>query len=151
MNFFKKVKEKILGEDSIKSVWKSGWTSVKNLDSKTPLDFNEISLYLNKAIEKRAREVSKVKFKIENEEGEEIDNAIAENILKKLQRPNSVMAGTEFWRLYQIYRDLCGEAYILIDSKSKAFKKSKEINSLHLLVPSKVEIDRNDDGSVKKY
>ena len=151
MNFLQKVKEKILGEDSIKSIWKTGWTSVKNLNEKSPLDLKELSLYLNKAIEKRAREVSKINFKIENKEGEELTNDKARSFLETLSRPNPVMAGTEFFRLYQLYRDLCGEAYIKIDSKSKAFKKGKEIKGLHLLIPSRVDVNRNDDGSVRSY
>ena len=137
----------------IYGLWETNYKGLKILKNKAPLDIYELSLYLNKAIEKRAREVSKIKFKIlDKKTGEKSKSAEAEKWLDLLRKPNNVFAGTEFWRLYQIYRDLCGEAFIKLDFKGEAFEDKKNILEMHLLIPDAVKIIRSkDDASVKEY
>jgi HK97 family phage portal protein len=156
MNIFKRINnylKKSFSEESsgLSGLFETNYRSVRSLDKKSPLDINEISLYLNKAIEKRAREVSKVKFKILNKEGEEVNSKRAENILNVLKKPNKVMAGTEFWRLYQIYKDLEGEDFIRMFFRGEIFNKEGNIEELHLLIPGRVKTIRDDEGGVELY
>ena len=153
MNIFQRIFKRGFDDgDGISITTETDYKSLKILDKKSPLDIDELSLYLNKAIEKRAREISKIKFKILNKNGEEDTSEEAKKYLDLLRKPNDVFAGTEFWRLYQMYRDLMGEAFIKLDFKSELFKDAKGITEMHLLIPSGVSITRdNNDGSILNY
>jgi HK97 family phage portal protein len=98
------------------------------------LKANEISLYVNKAIEKRAEKVGQIQFVLKRG-----DKEITEDPrLNILYRPNSYYTGAEFWALYQKYKDLTGEAYIYMVRGGKLFETGK-VKELILLRPDLVE------------
>lgn len=98
------------------------------------LKANEISLYTNKAIEKRAEKVGQIQFVLKKG-----DKEITEDPrLDILYRPNKYFTGAEFWALHQKYKDLTGEAYIYMVRDSKLFETGK-VKELHLLRPDLVE------------
>lgn len=107
-------------------------------DNESPLTLYGLSLYTNKAINKRAESTSQIKFVIKKN-GEIIENSQTQEIINLLNRPNKIFSGVEFWRLYQIYKDVCGEAYILIESKKEGVFSPKTVNALHLLHPYRVK------------
>ena len=98
------------------------------------LKANEISLYTNKAIEKRAEKVGQIQFVLKKGDKEITDDPR----LDVLYKPNKYFTGAEFWSLYQKYKDLTGEAYIYMIRDSKLFETGK-VKELHLLRPDLVE------------
>ena len=97
------------------------------------LTANEISLYTNRAIAKRAEKVSEIEFVIKK--GDE--KVETHPLLALLNKPNDLMTGLQFWGLYQKYRDLTGAAYIWMEpgGAEGVFDKTKKIKALHLLRP----------------
>lgn len=146
MNIFQQIKKTLSStSNSVRSLFKSNTWSGPDLSQKDNLDIYKLSLYLNKAIEKRARSVSKVQWKLFKQNGDELGND--NKWIRLLNRPNNILAGTEFWRLYQVYRDLNGEAFIYIE------KSGNEVDALHLIPPSRIKIEWSQDGSgeVEEY
>lgn len=120
---------------------------------------NEISLYVNRAIEKRAEKVGQIQFVLKRGDKE----ITKDPRLDVLYKPNSLFTGAEFWALYQKYKDLTGEAYILMVRGGELFSGSK-VTELHLLRPDLVQhkydpdtgeivkfIYRPDSGNQKEY
>ena len=91
----------------------------------------DISLYTNAAISKRASKVGNIEFLLQDKYGEQIEN---DPVLDLLYKPNPVLTGVEFWKLYQTYYDTLGEAYILLRSEREIFETSK-VTEMHLLNP----------------
>lgn len=113
------------------------------------LDANELSLYLNRAIAKRSEKVSEIEFVLRDDKGEIINKP--NDLLDLLYKPNNVYpSGRQFWKLFQIYYDLIGEAYIFIE-RAGEFGESKKITGLHLLVPTSMKPVYGDQGKVEKY
>lgn len=111
------------------------------------LTANEISLYLNRAIDKRAEKVAETEWYMTDERGNRIENDPLINVLYK---PNKVFTGREFWKLYQKYYDLVGEVYIYVE-RSTDFVTSEKNISLHLILPTTVKPVFNHDGTAQKY
>lgn len=109
------------------------------------LKLNELSFYLNKSIEKRADKVGEVDFIITQN-----DEVVEHPLLSVLNKPNNFHTGFQFWGLVQKYLDLTGEAFIFVERERELFESSK-IKALHLLRPDLVDIEYNQDGSVKGY
>jgi HK97 family phage portal protein len=108
---------------------------------------NEISLYVNRAIEKRAEKVGQIQFALKRGD-KEITN---DPRLELLYRPNKLFTGAQFWSLYQKYKDLTGEAYILIVRNGELFK-GKEASELHLLRPDLVQhVYNKETGEIEKF
>jgi len=120
------------------------------------LTANEISLYVNKAIAKRADKVSEIQFVLHDAKGNKIEK---HPLLDLLALPNGVFTGQQFWKLWQIYFDLIGETYISVESTNRAISADperlfdpKKITALHLLIPTFVKpIYNKDTGLVEKY
>lgn len=94
----------------------------------------EISLYANKAINKRAEKVGEIQFELTKG-----DNPIEKHeILDLLSKPNESFTGSEFWSLYQKYFDIYGEVYILLDAEPRMGGKTR-VNEMHLLNPPQVK------------
>lgn len=117
----------------------------------------EISLYVNKALTKRAEKVSEIDFILKDKNGKEIEN---DPLLLLLERPNPAFTGAEFWGLAQNYYDIFGEVYILKDDRAEAFsrpiyddegRKPQAIKALHLLFPTEMTPHFDEWGSPQKY
>jgi HK97 family phage portal protein len=116
---------------------------------KTAHDFlrlNEMSLYTNKAIEKRADKVSEINFVMQDQRGERVEH----EILDILNNPNEYHTGSQFWALVQKYFDLTGNAYIYIERERELFENSK-ITKLYPLRPDLTKREFNPDGTIKQY
>lgn len=107
----------------------------------------EISLYTNRAIDKRAEKVSEIQFKIQDSKGNEKEDPI----LQVLYKPNNFFTGRQFWKLYQKYYDLIGEAYIWIERASSGIGGTKQIKGLHLLIPTNITKKYGEDGAISAY
>jgi HK97 family phage portal protein len=112
------------------------------------LTANEISLYTNRAISKRADKVGEVEFMLQDKKGKEI---IGDKTIELLYKPNKIFTGRQFWSLWQKYYDLCGEAYIYIERATAFSSESKNIVGLHLLNPTMVKPYFTAEGGVEKY
>lgn len=97
------------------------------------LGYNELSLYTNKAIAKRAEKVGEVEFVLRRGE-----TVIEEHpVLTLLNRPNKFFTGRDFWKLCQKHLDITGTAYIYHPKTRELFAGS-EPKELHLLLPNRV-------------
>jgi HK97 family phage portal protein len=151
MNIFRRIARKILigSEDATISalfpdrVERTG-SIVK---SKTEyLTLNQISLYLNRAIQKRAEKVGEIQFTLKQG-----DKVIERNgILDLLNKPNNKFTGTQFWELCQKYLDLTGEVFILKESGAEIFSDT-QIKALHVLRSDMVTPNFNQYGDVVNF
>lgn len=91
----------------------------------------DISLYANRALNKRAEKVGEIEFQLLRGE-EPVEN---HEVLDLLAKPNQAFTGPEFWALYQKYYDIFGEDYILLDDEAVLTGTRRRVNSMHLLRP----------------
>lgn len=92
------------------------------------LNYYAISLYANKAVNKRAEKVGEIEFQLTKG-----DKVVEEHeILDLLNKPNQAFSGNQFWALYQKYMDIFGEVYILKDTELRMGGVTR-VNELHLL------------------
>ncbi len=120
-----------------------------NYTKKSNLDLYEISLYLNKAVNKRADALSEIQFYLKNTKGEKIDpskDKTAQKILNLLAKPNNFFTGKEFFRLYQQYKDICGQAFIVKSGVKPDVFEPVDITKLHLLLPTNVKVKIDKEG-----
>ncbi len=138
-NIFTRISNKVENLISAKSF--TGWLfnslgSSTSWDGKNFLRANEISLYVNRAIEKRAEKIGQTQFVLF-----EGDRQIKKHwILDLLAKPNRFHTGDAFFRLYQKYKDLTGKAFIYKEYEREIFDENTKIKALHLLRPDRVEI-----------
>lgn len=90
----------------------------------------DISLYTNRALNKRAEKVGETEFKLYRGE-DPVEN---HEVLDLLAKPNEAFTGSEFWALYQKYYDIFGEVYILKDQERRLSGRAR-VNALYLLRP----------------
>ena len=138
--------------EKIKTYFKSGGDSINWVFGREADDINytwtkrkglnlyEISLYTNRAINKRSDKVGEVEFKLYRGE-QEVENEWTE----LLNRPNPYHTGEQFWKLYQKYKDIFGECYIWKEPSGSVFNKKKAPASLRILRPDLVEKIYNSD------
>lgn len=107
------------------------WSHKFDFNKSNALGLYEKSLYVNKAIQKRAEKVGQIDFALFKG-----DKEIENEWTKLLKRPNNWQTGDQFWGLVQKYYDIFGSAYILKDKG--AF--SGKVSSLKLLRPDQVEV-----------
>lgn len=115
------------------------------------LDANEISLYTNRAINKRAEKVGQTIFTLKDRKtNKEITD---HKILNLLAKPNKLMSGFEFFKMYQKYKDLTGSTYIwLAGAGSLRMDGSRNLpEEMHLLRPDLVTIKFDDLGYIKSF
>lgn len=147
MNIFTKTAHNIgefLARKGYTGIFDTGRSSKSNFGKKNELELYEISLYLNKAISKRAEKLSEIEFYLKNTKGERVDPAKdqkAKKILDLLAKPNNFFTGKEFFKLYQQYKDIAGEAFIFIESLKKDVFEKAEAQKLYLLPPQSVKIN----------
>lgn len=117
----------------------------------------EISLYVNKALTKRADKVSEIEFILKDKKDDEIED---DPLLELLKKPNPAFTGAEFWGLAQNYYDIFGEVYILKDNSAKPFEreifdddgnKPSKVKALYLLFPHEMTPHFDGFGNPQKY
>lgn len=135
-NIFKKtvVNQAINLDDSVSSYR-------ENYQRRGTMSLYGLSLYTNKAIDKRAETVAQIQFVCKDSKGEVIEKPETQNLLNLLSKPNNIFSGYEFFRLWQIYKDVLGQAYVLIESKKEGVYTNKTITGLHLLDPRKMKFE----------
>jgi len=79
---------------------------------KNPETFYNHSLYLQRAIEKRAEVISSIDFKVVDEDGE-----IIEEKQEVLNNPCNLLSGRDLIKLLQVYWDIQGEWFIYKDEE----------------------------------
>lgn len=115
------------------------------------LKANEISLYTNRALSKRAEKVSEIKFEVRDVKNDVIEN---HPILKVLNYPNKQYSGQQFWELYQKYIDILGSAYIVMEMPGAfetPFGEKEKLKGLHLLKPDNVTPKFDTDGKIVEF
>lgn len=128
------------GRTSLPSINKS-WNKTDFLKA------NEISLYTSKALEKRAEKVGEIEFQLKQG-----DKIIEKHwVIDLLYKPNKLFSGVEFWKLYQLYKDITGEAYILKISGQGELFSEKKVTELHLLRPDLMDIRFAATGEIEKF
>lgn len=99
------------------------------------LNYNKLTLYVNRAIDKRAEKVSQVEFTLKKG-----DKKIEKHdILTLLNRPNPHHTGRQFWKLHQKYKDITGAAFIYVHREKKEMFGPESVE-LHHLRPDLVEL-----------
>lgn len=137
MGFLKKLKSVFSNEDEgFGLLFQSGRskTSEENWGKVNFLDAYKTALYVNKAIEKRATKVGEIQFKLTKGEKDIEQNQDKLGILKLLSKPNKLQTGRQFFALWQKYKDIYGEVYVLL-VKNTGFLERKGVSELHLLNP----------------
>ena len=145
MKLFKKKSLQIGSENTIDFLMsKTESTGDVPFSGAKALSFYEKSVYVNKAIEKRADKVGEIEFILKDAKGEKIEE---HDILNLLAKPNSFQTGEQFFNLWQKYVDLIGEAYILILKSNEFLDKTRKIELRHL-DPLKCEPEFNKLGEL---
>lgn len=145
MNLYKSFKNFITRKSYTGLLFSSdGSSAYKAKTARDYLDINDISLYVNRAIDKRADKVSEVRFVLRKGK-DEIEDPFNPWLLL-LSRPNKYFTGKQFWKLLQKYIDITGEAYIYLESERELFQPEK-VKAMHLLQPDRVKINFNKEGT----
>lgn len=106
------------------------------------LRYNQISLYTNRAVDKRGEKVGEVAFELRKG-----DKLVERHpLLDLLNRPNKFHTGRDFWKLYQKYLDITGRAFIYLHSEPR-FGEPAAPGEMHLLRPDCVKVLFDDAGS----
>ena len=122
--------------------------SKRNWGSYDFLNANDISLYVNRAVSKRAEKVAEVEWILRDKNGKPIEGR--NDLIDLLYKPNKVFNGRQFWALAQKYYDLTGEMYILVERERELFAESK-ITGLHLLRSDLMTPKYSATGEIEKY
>jgi len=110
------------------------------------LNANQISLVTNKCVSKRASKVGQIEFILTQGDKPVLNNPA----LDVLNNPNPFFSKTQFWTLYQQYKDLTGTAYIWVVQDSELFGP-KKIAQLVLLRPDLVKFELGSEGEIGKF
>jgi HK97 family phage portal protein len=112
------------------------------------LKANELSLYTNKALNKRGEKMAEIQFMVYGKNNEPIPD---HPLLETLYYPNDIHSGAQFWKLYQNYIDIVGSAYILLDIEPVLFnRENPKINGIHHLRPDMVK-PKVENGKIVHY
>lgn len=147
MGIFSKVKQYFAEDDSGFGILYQSKT-IRGAGLKSFLDAYNISIYVNKAIEKRATKVGEIDFILKRGENEVEQNQDKLGILKLLAKPNKLQTGRQFFALWQKYKDIYGEVYCLL-IKDSGFLSRKGVTELILLNPKYCEPKFDETGELK--
>jgi HK97 family phage portal protein len=125
-------------------------------------DLYKLSLYLNKAINKRAEKVGETKFLVKDLKGTVIQDVGGETewIYKLFNRPNKLMSGKQFFSTLQKNKDLLGKAYVFCVYESTipelfgndTGKKTSKVTEMHLLDPRSItEVFDKETNTITQY
>lgn len=115
------------------------------------LDLYTYNLYVNKALDLRARKVGQVDFYLYDLKKKE---AIEEHpILDLIYKPNPFHSKTEFFTLVQKFKDVYGSAYIqLMRARKSPFDDNAKIDSMYVLPTKSVkELVNKETGAIEFY
>lgn len=146
MGIFSKVKQYFAEDDSGFGILYQS-KNKRGSGVKSFLDAYNISIYVNKAIEKRATKVGEIDFILKRGENEVEQNQDKLGILKLLAKPNKQQTGRQFFALWQKYKDIYGEVYCLL-LKDSGFLDRKGISEMILLNPKHCEPKFTDTGEL---
>jgi len=146
-NFFKSIGDQVRAKKYVGIIHGNLPIGSTKWGSSDFLNALDASLYVNRAIAKRADKVGEIEFLLQDAKGKKIEN---DPLLSLLYKPNKVFTGRQFWSLYQKYYDAVGEAYILIESSREIFD-AKKVSAMHLLNPTMVEPKFDADGAPTGY
>lgn len=137
MSFIHKLKSVFSNEDEgFGLLFQSGKSkaSEENWGKAHFLDAYKTSLYVNKAIEKRATKVGEIQFNLTKGDKDIEPDQDKLGIIKLLSKPNKLQTGRQFFALWQKYKDIYGEVYVLM-IKNTGFLERKGVSELHHLNP----------------
>ena len=117
--------------------------SFKGKPIERPLTWYEKMAYVNRAIEKRSEKVSEINFILRDSKGQEITE---HEILDLLAKPNPNQTGEQFFKLWQEYKDIYGEVFVLKITEREFLEPSKKL-SLVLLDPNKAKPEYDTYGN----
>ena len=117
--------------------------SFKGKPIERPLTWYEKMTYVNRAIEKRGEKVSEINFILRDSKGKEITE---HEILNLLAKPNPNQTGEQFFKLWQEYKDIFGEVFVLKITEREFLEPSKKL-SLVLLDPKKAKPEYDTYGN----
>lgn len=111
-------------------------------------NLNDVSLYVNRGISKRAEKIGQIEFKLYKGEQEVEESPF----LDLLDKPNDHQTGDTFWALVSTYKDISGFAVIRMitdnpNGEPVIFRDMKNVKSLEVMNSSKVI--KNYDGTNK--
>jgi len=113
------------------------------------LNAYEISLYVNSALSKRGEKVGQTNFILKDKNGEVIKN---DKFIEVINNPCNFLSGNEFWKLYQIIKDIYGKVYLWLETERKTPFEGKELKGIHFLNPKGVkDIYSNNELVGHKY
>lgn len=143
-NFFQRIFKKT--NNFVGSQYNSFSKYINTWNMSKFLSVYQRSAYVYAAVKKRAEKVGQIVFTLHNKIG---DKEITDSkVLQLLNKPNHDQTGSEFWELYQTYKDLAGIVYIWILESPL-----NNIQELHLLRPDWIKkqvVDEN-TGLVVAY
>lgn len=115
------------------------------------LTYNDLNLYVNRALDRRAQKVSEVEFVLTKRNGDPVDDPL-NPWLVLLNRPNQWHTGRQFWKLVQKYIDITGEAYILASGPPRRLFEPSQTTELWVLPSQLVTVKFSQDGrSIERY
>ncbi len=147
MGIFAKIKQVFAEDDSGFGILYQSKT-IRGNGVESFLDAYNISIYVNKAIEKRATKVGEIDFILKKGDNEVEQNQDKLGIIKLLAKPNKLQTGRQFFALWQKYKDIYGEVYCLL-LKDSGFLSRKGITELILLNPRLCEPKFSDTGELE--
>lgn len=152
MGFFKRLKSAFNNEDDgFGLLFQSGRNKISE-DSWAKADFlgaYKTSVYVNKAIEKRATKVGEIQFNLTKGDKDVDPKQDKFGILNLLSKPNKLQTGRQFFALWQKYKDIYGEVYVLM-IKDTQFLGRKGVSELHHLNPRYCEPKFNAMGELER-
>ena len=123
--------------------------SQSKISSRSALNYNQISLYINKGFAKRAEKMSELEFILKDLKGEVVLN---NEQLRLIEKPNKEMTGSQFWNLATMYHDITGMAIIRKIGNGRVWSESKKVESLQILNSAYVEIQEDTTtGKIKHF
>lgn len=147
MGFLKNITE-LIGAKSYTGLLPGSLPTGKAWSNGDYLKANEISLYTNKALNKRGEKMAEIQFAVKDKNGEIIPD---HPLLQTLYYPNEVHSGAQFWKLYQNYIDIIGSSYILLDIEPVLFQRDNpKIKAIHHLRPDLVK-PKVENGVIVSY
>ncbi len=144
-------------------LFNSATFSYTDYEKRSGLDLYKLSLYLNKALDKRAEKVGATEWVVRNTAGDVIEynegKGGADWIYKLFAKPNSLMTGKQFFSTLQKQKDASGKVYVLVIPEVKVPElnfsktpnketKTRIIKEMHLLSPDSV-VEKYDEDLTK--
>jgi len=163
-SFIKSI-ETFLGNFAKKKTWyglfNTSTFNYTDYEKRDGLSLYKLSMYLNKALDKRGEKIGATEWIVRNTAGDVIEfgKGDADWIYKLFAKPNYLMTGKQFFSTLQKQKDANGKAYVLVipevgvpdldfDKKPTEKKKTTKIKEMYLLDPRGM-IEKYDENGTK--